>query len=205
MNTFSINPRPFLTHYLVDEAEAFKSDPLVVIDLGARGGINPEWQVFGDQIRLLCFEPDELECQRLAQEASPNITYIPWAIGKSAGRATLYETKLAASAGLYRTDMGYFERFLNRDNGRTVAEHQVDVPCEPLGRGPGQRTGASGTVDFVKIDVEGAELDVFEGGAACLDSLLGLVSEIRFHPEINGSPPFAALDAHLMGTRLSNL
>jgi hypothetical protein len=54
-------------------------------------------------------------------------------------------------------------------------------------------------IDFIKLDVEGAELDVLKGGVGRVSGpgLLGLVSEIRFHREINGSPPFAELDLFL--------
>ena len=40
---------------------------------------------------------------------------------------------------------------------------------------------------------------MLHGGAGCLGrpSLLGLLSEIRFHREINGSPPFSELDLFL--------
>lgn len=195
MNTFSINPCPAMTRYLVENG-IFRSDPLIIVDLGARGGANEEWEIFGDQIRLFCFEPEETECQRLAAQAPAHITYIPLAIAKASGRATLYEAKLAASTGLYRTNMDYFGRLLNRDNGVTVAEHDVEVHTldEVLAR------YGNPAVNFVKLDVEGAELDVLEGSPACLKlpSLVGILSEIRFHSEINGSPAYSALDAFLI-------
>ena len=60
-------------------------------------------------------------------------------------------------------------------------------------------------VDFIKLDVEGAELDILSSGTRCLasPSLLGMVSEIRLHPEINGSPPYAELDVFLRRHGLS--
>ena len=53
--------------------------------------------------------------------------------------------------------------------------------------------------DFIKLDAEGAELDILKGGAEAVASqrLLGVLSEIRLHAEINGSPPFSSLDAFL--------
>ncbi len=204
MNTFAINKAPLMTQYLVKQG-AFRNEPVVVIDLGARGGSNKEWEVFGDQIRLFCFEPDEVECARLEKQAPRHTTYIPWAIGGRPGRAKFYEAKLAASTGLYPTNMEYFDRLLNRDNGVTVAEHEVelhtlDEALAAYGNPP---------VNFIKLDVEGAELDVLEGGTTCLDasSVIGILSEIRFHPEINGSPIFSRLDGFVvpLGFRLYDL
>jgi len=196
---------PPLTRYLVAETDTFRDDPLVIVDIGSRGGFNPEWKAFGDCVRIYGFEPDEAECARLNAAAAPGVTYLPWAIGGHSGPATLYETNLDASTGLYPTEMEYFDRLLNRENGIVVAERQVslrtlhDVMAE-LG---------VATIDFIKLDVEGAELDILRGSEAYLKSAmpLGLLSEVRFQAEINNSPTFAALDTFLQpfGFRLFDL
>jgi FkbM family methyltransferase len=196
---------PGLTRYLVTETEIFRDDPFVIIDVGSRGGFNAEWRAFGDRAKIYGFEPDEVECARLNAEAAPGITYLPWALGGSSGLATLYESKLSASTGLYRTNMTYFGRLLNRDNGIVAAERQVSLrTLQDALAGIGVAA-----IDFIKLDVEGAELDILRGSEAYLRSAapLGLLSEIRFQPEINGSPIFAALDSFLqpLGLRLYGL
>jgi FkbM family methyltransferase len=204
MNLIAINPNPLMTEYLVNSIRAFEAAPITILDIGARGGFNKEWEVFGDQCRIFCFEPDQEECTRLNAGAPPHVKYIPRAVGGESGPAVLYEAKLGASTGLYRTNMSYFGRLLNRDNAVVVAEHNVDVQTLddifPEFQIP--------QLDFIKLDVEGAEVDVLKGGMHSLNaSLLGVLSEIRFQPEINGSPTFAALDGLLQnfGLRLYDL
>ena len=200
-----VAPDPGLTRHLVTATAVFRDDPVVIVDLGSRGGFNAEWKAFSSGVRIYGFEPDKAECARLNAAAKPGVTYLPWAIGARSGEATLYETRLNASTGLYATNMDYFGRLLNRENGVVVAEHRIVV-----------RTLADalaeigiGQVDFIKLDVEGAELDILRGSAAYLEAAapLGLLSEIRFQPEINGSPVFAELDAFLrpLGLRLYDL
>jgi len=202
---FSINPKPLMTNHLVSSIGAFRNDPIVIIDVGARGGFNAEWGVFADQIRLYGFEPDEGECRRLASAAPAHVTYIPWALGGKSGAATLYRSKLNASTGLYKTRMDYFRRFLNWENGLTIGESTTIVRTldEVLS------AYDISSVDFVKLDAEGAELDILSGGENCFGegSPLGVMSEIRFHEEINGSPPFASLDSFMRnkGLRLYDL
>lgn len=195
-----------MTRYLLERTSVFGAhDPIIIIDVGSRGGFNSEWRVFGSQAKIFGFEPDQDECARLNAQAPPNVTYIPCALGGANGPAILYHTKLAASSGLYRTNMEYFGRLLNRDNGVTVAEREISV-----------RTLASvmsergvRTIDFMKLDAEGAEFDIVNGSVDYVrgSCLLGLLSEIRFHAEINGSPLFSTLDFSLrdLGLRLYGL
>jgi FkbM family methyltransferase len=205
MSKFAINPSPLMTSYLVRDLRIFRDDPIVILDVGARGGFNTEWSVFADQIQIYGFEPDEEECRRLAEAAPAGVNYIPSALGRSSGMATLYEAKLAASTSLYETRPDYFNRLLNRDNGRIVDKRSVFV--RSLDEVLAER--GIGSVDFIKLDAEGAELDILEGGAACVGgkTLLGVLAEMRFHEEINGSPPFAELDIFLRkyGFRLYDL
>jgi FkbM family methyltransferase len=197
MNPITINPDPAMTRYVVERTELLRENPVVIVDVGARWGFNSEWRVFGDCLRMYCFEPDEAECARLNKAADPNVTYIPIALGAKSSTGTLYETKVGASSGLYRTNMTFFSRLLNGDNAVIVREH--DVKLSTLDAAMQQRGVAA--VDFVKIDVEGAELDVLLGGEQCLQSftLLGVLSEFRFQEEINGAPVFWQLDRHLRG------
>ena len=205
MSAFATNADPRMTRYLVDDVRAFAADPLTIFDIGARGGIDPEWAaLFGDQVRIFCFEPDEEECRRLAAAATDQVKYIPSALGTHSAIATLYEAKLAASSSLYKTRMEYFARFLNHDNGITVGQRTVAViSLDEVVTVHGVKR-----VDFIKLDAEGAELDILRGGVATLaKDVLGILSEIRLHREINGSPPFADLDVFLraQGFRLYDI
>jgi FkbM family methyltransferase len=204
MNSFSINPNPLMSNHLVKTIRAFATEPITIMDIGARGGFNKEWEIFDDQCRIFCFEPDQAECARLNAAAPSYVKYIPHAVGGTSGPATLYEAKLGASTSLYRTNMDYFGRLLNRDNAVIVAEQDVDVQS----LNDIMSALKIPQPDFIKLDIEGAEVDVLRGGSRCLNAnLLGVLSEIRFQAEINGSPTFAALDVLLQnaGLRLYDL
>jgi hypothetical protein len=54
-------------------------------------------------------------------------------------------------------------------------------------------------VRFIKIDVQGAELDVLRGCGPVLNGCLGLEVEVQFVPLYRGAPPFADIDAYLRG------
>jgi len=205
MATIAINHNPPMTRYLVEKTDVFRDEPVTIVDVGARWGFNPEWEVFGKDLRVYCFEPDEDECRRLNAAAGKNVRYIPCALGREKSKATLYEAKLNASSGLYKTDMSYFSRLLNRDNGVTVNETTIELQTLA---GALDQFGVH-AVDFIKLDVEGAELDVLMGGERYLKDglLLGILSEVRFQEEINGSPVYWQLEEYVrrFGFRLFGL
>jgi len=204
MSPIAVNSDPAMTRFIVDSG-LLRDDPVTIVDVGARWGFNEEWRVFGDSLRMICFEPDVEECERLNAQADRRVTYVPAALGNEAGTATFYITRLDASCGLYRTNSQYFSRLLNGANGEVVGERSVSVTTLDSEL---SRLGVP-AVDFIKLDAEGAELDVLLGAPETMSSagLLGLQSECRFQKEINGCPTFSELDRHVQpfGLRLYGL
>jgi len=120
-----INPEPLMTQFLVKEG-VFKDEPFVIIDVGARGGLAPHWNVLNPSLLAFCFEPDEAECARLNASAPANVRYIPKGLAAVPGKQILNITALPDSSGLYANDMRYFGRFVNADNGRVVEKREID-------------------------------------------------------------------------------
>ena len=54
-------------------------------------------------------------------------------------------------------------------------------------------------IDFIKIDIQGAELDVFKGGTEALKNVVSIVSEVEFIPHYVGQPLFGDVCSFLSG------
>ena len=205
MSGIAINPNPTMSRFLLESTSHFQADPLVIVDVGARDGFNAEWRVFGECARIYCFEPDARECARLNAASPPNVTYLPTALGREPKQARIYETRLPYSSGLYASRMEFFARLLNRDNAEVVGDRSVEL--DTLDRAMAERNVHA--VNFIKLDAEGAELEILMGGRGVVSNpkLLGILTEIRFHPEINDSPPFWQTEQQLQedGFRLFDL
>lgn len=175
---------PPMTQKLV-QAGAFVEDPLVVVDVGARGGVEWFWQVFGEGVRIVAFEPDPVECARLQATAKKNVTYLPLALAAERGTRTFHVTQSGATGSFYPSDPAWCGRFDVGDSLRVQSE--IELATTGL-----DDALAGKRADFLKLDVEGAELEVLRG--ADLRPVLGLVTEVRFTPKMSRSPAFADLD-----------
>lgn len=172
-------------------APLFADDPLIMVDVGARWGMDARWAALGASLKAYCFEADAAECERLNALAHPGVTYIPAALAAREGRATLYRTKYEASSGLYQTNMKFFGRLLNAGNAELVSAEEIEVTTLEAAK---VKYGLPNH-DFIKLDVEGAELDILRD--AHIGGTFGVYTEFRFHRAINGSPPFSELDQFL--------
>jgi FkbM family methyltransferase len=192
------NPEPLMTRRML-RAGAWRAEPLRVIDGGARWGAETHWDVYGDQLELLAFEPDEEECTRImsAVGRGPDeirFTCEPLALARSTGRATLNVARFPDSSSVLPNNEAFVRRFamasyLEQVGSATVQTTSVDAFLESRGLE---------YADFMKLDVEGAELDVLEGAEHALSrSLLGLSVEVWFHEEHTGRPLFGDIDAYL--------
>jgi hypothetical protein len=77
-----INFRPRMTKFLVNQQQAFSERPLLILDVGARGGFEDHWQIYGEQAIQIGFESDVEECNRLNQQSRhKNFKFYPVALG----------------------------------------------------------------------------------------------------------------------------
>ena len=193
----SLNPESFLTKRLVSEG-VFRKAPLRVIDGGSRGGSAGQWELYGDQLELVSFEADEKECRRLneANAASGNgrQKHYPVALGRRKGQAVLNVARFPDSSTLLKNN----DDLLHRFGMARFLEHTGSVSVDLTDVSSFFKENGMKYVDFMKLDVEGVELEVLEGAEELVaDSLLGLTVEVWFHKEHVDRPLFSDIDAYL--------
>lgn len=173
----------------------FKDAPLTIVDVGARGGAEPHWSCYGDAARIIGFEPDPEECKRLnaVQDRPPFATFYPFALFRDKGVHTFYHMCPAAS-GLYPVNQEFIRRFPNE-------EIFAAFKTSPLATTDYDSFTAENRIpdaDFVKLDAEGAELDILEGFAKQLhQSVLGISCEVSFYSWRDGSRTFSEIEQFL--------
>ncbi len=143
--------------------------------------------------RISALELDPDVCEKLNGDARPGVRYYCCALGRTEETRRLYETRNPMCSSLYEPD----ERFADLYNNMDFMRLRATCNVRTVSLNTFVREQALGAVDFVKMDIQGAELDVLQGGSNVLSSVLALVVEVEFVPLYKGQPLYGDIDAHL--------
>lgn len=173
-----------LTEYFPEEFQ------ITVLDIGAALSARPPYQPLVDagRARILGFEPNPTECERLNREYGKPHQFFPYFVGDGKP-ATFHETNWVLTGSLYEPNTPLLEKFQNLSELVTpVARHEVNTTRI-------DDVAGITDVDFVKIDIQGGELAVFQNAGRILSQTLLIQTEVEFL-EL-GQPLFAEVDIHL--------
>ncbi len=186
-----------LSAFFVYLNEHFPELGLRVLDVGARLGLVDEglaelrhlWNVHLEGI-----EPARDEAERLLRDPAlgPYAAVHPVAVSDVIGSRTLHVTALKGCSSLYPPNMD------------TLAGHTAASWFEPVGTELISVTtldelfARSPPFDIVKIDTQGAEIDVLHGGAGLCAQATGIFLEAQFHELYHEQALFPDLHAWMV-------
>jgi FkbM family methyltransferase len=181
--------------------------PLVVLDVGARGGAPERWHGLGHPVVVCGFEPDAGACRELneAMAATPNgpdvpLRCYPIALAEAAGPRTLYLYRDRRLSSFLRPNSPWLRAFpVDRllSDGAFLVDHETTVTCMTMDEFC-DRHGFT-EVDFIKLDTQGSELEILRGGAQALRRAFAVEVEVEFVQEYLGQALFGEVDAFLRG------
>lgn len=173
--------------------DAFASCCLSIVDIGANpvGGTPPYKPLLDWGIGCLTgFEPQAEAFEKLVAQQHSYETFLPYAVGdgaehvlhlcRSSGMASLLEPD-PASLALFQG----FPRWGEVIETRPIATRRLDDIVE-IDR-----------VDYLKIDVQGSELSVLQGGRDKLLSAVAIHTEVSFVTLYRGQPTIGDVDLAL--------
>jgi FkbM family methyltransferase len=139
---------------------------------------------------VIGFDPLEDRIQeRSAAESGENVTLLPYAIGDG-GEHTLYVNNDDATSSLFPLNPAYNDPFNHLSELRTVrtmpvATRRLDevLPPDP--------------VDFLKLDIQGAELMALQSAPETLSRTAAIHCEVEFSPTYQGQPLYPEVQQHL--------
>lgn len=136
------------------------------------------------------FEPQADALQALNNKKSSLETYLPFALG-AGGAATLHICQYSGWTSLLKPRASALEVFPFFKANATVVG-TIDVQTHRM-----DDLHEVKPFDLLKIDVQGAELDVFRGAQRLLGQAVAVQTEVSFITLYEGQPGFGEVDATL--------
>ncbi len=142
---------------------------------------------------VIAFEVNPDLCRELNQSAQEGLTFHPVALGGANESRPFYNTAHPMCGSLYRPN----ERITDTYNSMEVRRVQSVEQINTIGLDGFRADNGIGPVDFMKLDIQGAELEVFKGGIKTLTETLVIVTEVMFIPMYEDQPLFGDQSAFL--------
>lgn len=159
-------------------------DPKTILDVGASYGLfaDEAWRHWPDAV-IHCFEPEPDYVAQLARRATS-------------------EPRLKVCGALVGAAASAEQQYYHLMGGSTILEENTDRPEDPTTTCGPPRTARMVTLDgycaehglrpdFLKIDVQGYELEVLKGAQGILGSVEVILTEVN-HTELFKGVPLAA-------------
>jgi FkbM family methyltransferase len=165
-------------------------DPIHVVDIGANpiDGTPPYAELLKRGfVKLVGFEPQKDALQKLLAMKGPNETYLPHAVG--AGEKTqLYICQASGMTSTLKPNNKVLDHFQGYPIwGKVKSVEEIDtVRLDDVAE--------IGKVDWLKIDIQGGELNVFKNGEEKLKDTLVIQTEVNFIQLYENQPLFAEVD-----------
>lgn len=197
-----------LVSALLPEPERF-----TILDGGAREALSdPRWRVFDSKrVRLYGFEPDErevAELNRIAPERGLDYRYYAAGLWSRPTRLAFYENKSPGGGSFYPQNMALTDRWKFANTEKKFLARDIFYPTgtsEWTLTSISHWAGENGIrdIDFMKLNVQGAELEILAGCGELLDQVIGLMVEVSFVESYKDRPFFSDIDSFLRSRQFS--
>ena len=156
---------------------------LTLIDIGAAGNIEPRWLNVSNNLNYIGFEPDNRSIELLTNDYNcKNYKIYPNALWNNNSKLKLHLTKKPECSSGYMPNYEFSNLFPFKE--RFLVDKTLEIDCLSLD------ALNINELDFIKMDIQGGELKVLEGGEESLKKCLGLEIEVEFLDIYKDQPLF---------------
>lgn len=178
-----------------------KTDSLLefqIIEIGAHpyeGKEEPFYQIldYFPKSKIYAFEINENECDKLNNSSKSGVKYFPYALGQKDEEIKFYETKHPMCSSTYEPN----EELLKIYNNLEVASLKGISKIKTTSLDRFLKKEKINSIDFIKIDIQGGEMNVFKGARESLKNTLMVISEVEFIPIYKNQPLFGDINSFL--------
>jgi FkbM family methyltransferase len=183
-------------------------EQFIILEGGASESFRDvRWQAFDkSRKRLYGFEPDQAECNRMNEEAKSrglDYQFFPIGLWSESARLPLYENKAAGGNSFFLQNVALTNRWKFENAREKFYASDIFYPLgttsqwDVTGIDEWLQQNHITDIDFMKLNVQGAELEILKGAEHALESVTGLQVEVSFVESYLGRPFFADIDIFL--------
>ena len=169
--------------------------PFTYIDVGAMGGIPLKWSCMLDIMNVIAFEPDQREFSKLKSEN--NIKYLDYVLNDRQEDLKYYITRDAGKSSVLKPNIDILSQYENDERFQVIEEEIIsserirNLDCVI-------EENSIKDVDFIKLDTQGSELRILQGGQRRLVPMIfGAQIEVEFVEMYKQQPLFRNIDEFL--------
>lgn len=140
------------------------SECMIGVDVGSAGGLQPHWRSFEGVVDFYLFEPHQESYEKLKALFSTSpysklFHVLPIGLSEAGGKRTLYMFNCPTGSSLYPVNTA--SEFASPDNSYIYPIREVQIQTSCLDEVLNEQKVAN--VDIIKLDVQGAELEILRG------------------------------------------
>ena len=148
--------------------------------------------------KIYAFDIDKNECEKLNKSAKKGLEFYPFALGKKNEIRKFYVTNKPECSSLYKPNEKLLKLYNNLSGAflkdiKDIQTITLDEFCEKE---------KIKYLDFIKIDVQGAELDVLQGAKKSLENILCIITEVEFIDHYIDQPLYGDICSYLSNNDL---
>jgi FkbM family methyltransferase len=165
-------------------AKSFAKNPLSIIDVGARWGINQMFEPIAGVTHAFSFEPDPVESELITEkEESKGIWFksevLPYALSDKNEEIKLYLLKRPNNSSIFKVKKQVYNRYKLRG---FELEKEIMVPAITLDNFfLKQKKKCPNLGEIIKLDTQGAEYKILKGAKKVLkNNTMCIICEVSF-------------------------
>lgn len=160
---------------------------LGLVDVGAAGEIQQRWEPLAEFLHYTGFEPDHRSREALMRKPQACAEYqiLPTVLWSTPGSIPYNLCRKPMCSSVLEPNSGLLARFPEANRYEVIERHHFHaVRMDDLD---------VARADFVKLDTQGAELQILRGAEHTLGRSLGVEIEVEFQRIYEGQPLFGAI------------
>jgi len=163
---------------------------LSLLDVGARDGVGYPWNNAKiENLNVILVEPDPEEAELLSKNHKGDI--LPYALWSKETELSLNINNEPGTSSVLESNMPFLSQF--EDSQRYELKNKIKINTRTIDNL--HNSGELVDVDFMKMDIQGAEVETMKGGVNFLkNNLVGLESEVLFTHLYHNQPLFSDIE-----------